>query len=124
MEYKSFRDPKVIILENDPFDRVYKYLPAKHLVLRKVPICEYCGAIRFPSEGPGFCCQQGKINIVNTPIPVELHRLFTSQKDRDALYFRKNIRYFNSHFSFTSFGATVDQSVVTAAGEYFLSIIW
>jgi len=124
MEYKSFRDPKVIILENDPFDRVYKDLPAKHLVLRKVPICEYCGAIRFPSEGPGFCCRQGKINIVNTPINVELHRLFTSQKDRDALYFRKNIRYFNSHFSFTSFGATVDQSVATAAGEYFLSIIW
>ena len=124
MEYKSFRDPKVIILENDPFDRVYKDLPAKHLVLRKVRICEYCGAIRFPSERPCFCCRQGKVNIVNTPIPVELHRLFTSQKDRDALYFRKNIRYFNSHFSFTSFGATVDQSVATAAGEYFLSIIW
>ena len=114
----------MVIRENDPFDRVYQDLPSQHLVLRKVPICEYCGAIRFPSEGPGFCCRQGKINIVNTPIPVELHRLFTSQKDRDALYFRKNIRYFNSHFSFTSFGATVDQSVVTAAGEYFLSIIW
>ena len=124
MEYKSFRDPEVVILESDPFDRVYKDLPARHLVLRKAPICEYCGAIRFPGEGPDFCYRQGNVNIVNTPIPDELRCLFTSQTDRDALYFRKNIWYFNSHFSFTSFGATVGQSFVTATGEYFLSIIW
>ena len=121
MEFQTSRDPGVVILENDHFDRVYKNLPTQHLVLRKVPICEYCGAIRFPGEGPGFCCRQGKVNIVNTPIPDELRCLFTSQTDRDALYFRKNIRYFNSHFSFTSFGATVDQRVATAAGDYFLS---
>ena len=120
MKFKSMRDPEVVTLENDPFDRVYKDLPAHHHVLRKVPICEYCSAIRFPSEGSGFCCWQGKVNIVNTPIPDELRHLFTSQTDRDALYFRKNIRYFNSHFSFTSFGATVDQRVATAAGDYFL----
>ena len=78
MEYKSFRDPEVVILESDPFDRVYKDLPPRHLVLRKAPICEYCGAIRFPGEGPGFCCRQEKVNIVNTPIPDELRRLFTS----------------------------------------------
>ena len=120
MKFKSMRDPEVVTLENDPFDRVYKDLPAHHHVLRKVPICEYCGAIRFRSEGSGFYCRQGKVNIVNTPIPDEPRRLFTSQTDRDALYFRKNIRYFNSHFSFTSFGATVDQRVATAAGDYFL----
>ena len=102
MKFKSMRDPEVVTLENDAFDRVYKDLPAHHHVLRKVPICEYCGAIRFPSEGSGFCCWQGKVNIVNTPIPDELRHLFTSQTDRDALYFRKNIRYFNSHFSFTN----------------------
>jgi len=122
MEYKSARDPEVVILEHNPFNRVYKDLPDHHLVLRKVPICEYCGAIRFSSEGLEFCCRQRKINIVSTPIPNEL-RLFTSQTDRDALYFRKNIWYINSHFSFTSFGASVDQSVATAAGNYFLSNI-
>uniref|UniRef100_K3XRA4 ATP-dependent DNA helicase n=1 Tax=Setaria italica TaxID=4555 RepID=K3XRA4_SETIT len=37
-------------------------------------------------------------------------------EDKDALYFRKNIRYFNSHFSFTSFGASVDRHLATAAG--------
>ena len=113
----------MVIRENDPFDRVYQDLPAQHLVLRKVPICEYCGAIRFPGEGPSFCCRQGKVNIVNTTIPDELRCLFTSQTDRDALYFRQNIRYFNSHFSFSSFGATVDQRVATAAGDYSLQIL-
>jgi len=120
MKFKSMRDPEVVTLENDPFDRVYKDLPAHHHVLRKVPICEYCGAIRFRSEGSGFYCRQGKVNRVNTPIPDELRRLFTSQTDRDALYFRKNIRYFNSHFSFTSFGATVDHHVATTADDYLL----
>ena len=56
----------MVVLDNDCYDRVYKDLPAHHLVFRKVPICEYCGAIRFPSEGPGFCCRQGKVNIVTT----------------------------------------------------------
>ena len=118
----SFREPEVVILDNDSYERVYKDLPAGHLVLRKMPICEYCGAIRLPNEGLNFCCRQGKVNIVSTPIPSDLCRLFTSQTDRDALYFKKNIRYFNSHFSFTSFGANVDHKVATAAGEHFTPI--
>ena len=113
----------MVIREIDPFDRVYQDLPTQHIVLRKVPICEYCGAIRFPGEGPSCCCKQGKVNIVNTTIPDELRCLFTSQTDRDALYFRQNIRYFNSHFSFTSFGATIDQRIATAAGDYSLPIL-
>ncbi|KAG2645511.1 hypothetical protein PVAP13_2KG428220 [Panicum virgatum] len=95
----SFRESEVVILDNDLYERVYKDMTAGHLVLRKIPICEYCGAIRLPNEGLNFCCGQGKVNIVSTPILPDLCRLFTSQTDRDALYFRKNIRYFNSHFS-------------------------
>ena len=44
----------------------------------------------------------------------ELKRLFTSQDDEDAKYFRENIRYFNSHFSFTTLGVTLDRQVSTA----------
>ena len=94
----SFREPEVVILDNDPYERVYKDLAAGHLVLRKIPICEYCGAIRLPNEGLNFCCRQGKVNIVSTPIPPDLCRLFTSQIDRDALYFRK--KYTVLQFSF------------------------
>jgi len=72
VDFKTTRDPDVVILDNDRYDRVYRDLPAHSLVLKKVPICEYCGDIKFPSEGPGFCCRQGKVNIVNTPVPDEL----------------------------------------------------
>ena len=41
----SFREPEVVILDNDPYERVYNDLLAGHLVLRKMPICEYCGTI-------------------------------------------------------------------------------
>jgi hypothetical protein len=50
----------------------------------------------------------GKVKIVTTPVPDELRRLYASQ-DPDAKYFRDNIRYFNSHFSFTSLGVVLDQ---------------
>lgn len=72
--------------------------------------------MRFAGEGESFCCLKGKVIIYIHSVPDELARLFTSQMDKDALYFLKNICYFNSHFSFTSFGATVDRRLATAAG--------
>jgi hypothetical protein len=58
----------------------------------------------------------GKIKVHIHDVPAELKRLFTSQIDTDAKYFRKHIRYFNSHFSFTSLGVTLDRRYCTAAG--------
>jgi len=117
VQYKTCRDPDVVPLNNSSYDAVYKDLPTRHFVLCKVPIYEYRGAKRFPGEGPGFCCRQEKVNIFTASISDELRRLFTSQNDMDAQYFRNNIRYFNSHFSFTSFDASVDRRVATAAGN-------
>jgi hypothetical protein len=97
-------------------NQAYHNLPKKHHVLRKVKDCSYCGAMRFQYEGPAFCCRKGKVSISIPDVPAELKRLFTSQDDDDAKYFRDNIRYFNSHFSFTSLGVTLDQRVSTAAG--------
>ena len=42
---------------------VYQNLPDRHHVLRKVPNCLYCGAMRFQYEPPGFCCRKGKIKV-------------------------------------------------------------
>ncbi|XP_044389453.1 uncharacterized protein [Triticum aestivum] len=100
---------------NDPHDRVYINLPRNHHVLRKVRDCLHCGALRFQYEGPAFCCRKGKVGLFTPEVPDELKRLFTSQCDDDAKYFRDNIRYFNSHFSFTSLGVTLDRRVSTAA---------
>jgi hypothetical protein len=49
--------------------------------------------------------------------PDELRRLFLSQADRDAIYFRKHIRYFNSHFSFASLGVNLDRRYNTPKGS-------
>lgn len=50
----------------------------------------------------------GKIKIVTPSVPGELHQLYTSQES-NAKYFRDNIRYFNSHFSFASLGVVLDK---------------
>jgi len=113
--FKSYRIPGHTDTD-DPYDYVYKDLPDRHHVLRKVPDCRYCGAIRFEYEPPGFCCRKGKIHVHIPEVPAELKRLFTSQVDVDAKYFRKHIRYFNSHFSFTTLGVSVDRRVATTAG--------
>jgi len=113
--FESYRIPGHTDTD-DPYDYVYKDLPDRHHVLRKVPDCRYCGAIRFEYEPPGFCCRKGKIHVHIPKVPAELKRLFTGQVDVDAKYFRKHIRYFNSHFSFTTLGVTLDRRVATAAG--------
>ena len=100
---------------DDPYDSIYQNLLARHK-LREVPDCRHCGAKRFQYEPPGLCCRKGKVNIHIPEVPAELKRLFTSQVHDDAKYFRKHIRYFNSHFSFTSLGVTLDRRVSTAAG--------
>ena len=94
--------------------RIYQ-LPTKHHVLKPVKDCVHCGAMRFQYEGPAFCCRKGKVKVCIPEVPQELQRLFSSQVDQDAKYFRQHIRYFNSHFSFTSLGVTLDQRVNTAA---------
>jgi hypothetical protein len=83
---------------------------------KKVPNCRHCGAIRFEYEPPGFCCRSGNVQVHIREVSAELKRLFTSQVDNDAKYFRKHIRYFNSHFSFTTLGVTLDRWVATATG--------
>jgi hypothetical protein len=96
---------------------VYINLPKKHFVLRKVKPCGYCNVERFSLEGPSFCCRQGKVKLHMSDVPVELRRLFSSQTNQDALYFRKHIRYFNSHFSFASLGANLDWRYNTPKGS-------
>ncbi|KAL6878512.1 hypothetical protein ACP4OV_012682 [Aristida adscensionis] len=92
-EFESYRVPVPEVdaaTTDDPYDFVYQTLPKKHM--------------------------KGKIKIHIPDVRDELKGLFTSQEDDDAKYFRKHIRYFNSHFSFTSLGVTLDKRVSNAAG--------
>jgi hypothetical protein len=101
----------------DQYDAVYKDLPKKHHTLKKNKNCKFYNAKRFPCEGPAFCCRKGKVNIYIPELPAQLHQLFVSQADKDAKYFPKHIRYFNSYFSFTSFGVSIDHHLASARGN-------
>jgi hypothetical protein len=91
-------------------------LPKTHHVLKKVQNCFYCCAKRFESEGLAFCCRNKRVNIFIPEVPDELRRLFTNQTDKGAKYFRRNVHHFNSHFSFTSMGVSIDRSLAIAKG--------
>ena len=107
-------DPDIGNKGTDPYDAVYKDLLKKHHVLKKAKNCQFCHAKRFPGEGPAFRCRKGKVNIYIPEILGELRRLFACQTNGDAKYFWNHIRYFNSHFSFTSFGVSIDHNLVFA----------
>jgi hypothetical protein len=99
---------------SDQYDAVYKDLPKKQQTLKKAKNCEFCNAKRFPGEGPAFCCRKGNVNIYILELPARLRRLFASQTEKDTKYFWKHIRYFNLHFSFTSFGVSIDHHLASA----------
>ena len=100
VQYKSYRvEEPVGVMGPDPYEHVYDNLPNNHHVLEEAANCIFCGAKRFTGEGPAFCCRKGKVLVHITDAPAELRRLFTRQTDEDAIYFRKHIQYFNSHFS-------------------------
>lgn len=109
-EYLSYRELNRDICgtQVDLYDRIYQNLPAGHHVLKPMPNCIHCNAKRFQFEKPTFCCMGGRVKIVIPHVPAEMRRLYTSQ-DPEAKYFQDNIRYFNSHFSFTSLGVILDQ---------------
>jgi hypothetical protein len=96
--YKSYRVEKQKRDEVDPYDMVYHNLPKKHFVLRKVKPCRYCSTKWFPLESQSFCYRKGNVDLNMSDVPDELRQFFSSHTDQDVLYFRKHIRYFNSHF--------------------------
>ena len=55
VSYESYREERqttVGMPVNNIGDSIYRNLPKKHHVLRKVSDCSHCGALRFQYEGP------------------------------------------------------------------------
>ncbi|XP_072148353.1 uncharacterized protein [Setaria viridis] len=97
---------------NDPYDLVYSNIPDNTHKLKPVKNCKYCDAKKFHHEPEGLCCRKGQIKLANLETPHQLMRLWTSN-DSDAIHFRKNIRFFNGHFSFTSLYCRLDRDTTT-----------
>ena len=100
--------------EDRSFDatRNYLYENISHEpnIISQQPSCIHCGAKKFQYEPKGFCCKEGKVHLRSTPVPEELYDLYTSTT-REAVEFRRHIRSYNSHFSFTSLGVTLDKDL-------------
>jgi hypothetical protein len=86
--------------ELDPYDYVYINLLDDVHILKTVDDCKKCGGKRFQYETKGFCCPDGQVKLAEQETPLELMKLWTSSDD-NVKHFRDNIRWFNSHFSFT-----------------------
>lgn len=81
--------------------------------LKLMPLCAFCNAKRFEYETPTFCCYNGEVKLSYSKYPDELLSLFTSQLE-EGIKFRKNIRAYNSIFSFTSFGVNLDKNLASS----------
>ena len=67
--------------------------------------CPHCGSLSFYKERFN-CCHNGKVNLGIYPFPSQLETLFTQDTERGK-NFRKNIRRYNTAFSFSSFSANL-----------------
>ncbi|XP_062006831.1 uncharacterized protein LOC133723982 isoform X2 [Rosa rugosa] len=68
------------------------------------------------------CCEKGEIKIEQSnPTPSFLEQLL-DPKNRETTFFRENIRIYNSMFSFTSMGATIDHGINNGSGPYVFKI--
>ncbi|GKB30667.1 ATP-dependent DNA helicase PIF1-like protein [Tanacetum coccineum] len=94
--------------QGDPYDFVYNGLPKEHSVLKEQPPCVLFGEKKIQYGFLTFCCMKGKTTLQPLDIPPELYNLFTSQCQLGKM-FRKNIRAYNTKFSFASIGVTLDK---------------
>ena len=70
--------------------------------------CQYCGALHFKSEMTRkmLCCSNGNIEVgEKKKFPKDIECLYTDPKHPFYENFHKNIRRYNSAFSFASLGA-------------------
>ncbi|KAJ9556655.1 hypothetical protein OSB04_011269 [Centaurea solstitialis] len=98
------------IQHDDPYNFVYDGVPTQHRVFKEQNACEHCGAKRFEFEFISFCCMSGKTRLAYSPAPEELYHLFTAQSELGEM-FRRNIRAYNTNFSFTLMGVTLDSTL-------------
>ena len=103
----------VLISNNFIGQIVYDPVCSELHVLRNTASCVHCGAMRFQYEPPTFCCYKGQIKLASVHVPDELRYLFTSTSE-EAKEFQKNIRAYNSIFSFTSLGVKLDKGLASA----------
>ncbi|XP_061998973.1 uncharacterized protein LOC133716283 [Rosa rugosa] len=99
-----------------------------------IHVCNYCNANFWSGEAlkqsssnaPLIytnCCKKGQIKIeLSKQAPNLLQQLLDPNNGSNSKVFRQNIRIYNSMFSFTSMGATIDKTINTGLGPYVFKI--
>jgi hypothetical protein len=96
--------------------------------------CKHCDALLWCEErlnsnkgtkepSFGICCKQGKISLPRQEVPPPYLQGLLTSEGQDSLNFRQNIRAYNSMFSFTSMGGTVDREINTRKGPYVFRLL-
>ena len=80
-------------------------------------VCEHCGAVRFSSESPTFCCSNGSVKLPPLSTPAFGDGIFSDKE------FRKNIRRYNSAFAFTSTRMKYDKELANSRKGVYSYII-
>lgn len=66
-------------------------------------ICPHCSAAKFGSERPGFCCNNGNVQLQPFPPWPQFLKDITEIRSPLSRHFIQNIRAYNSAFQMTSF---------------------
>ncbi|XP_021971485.1 uncharacterized protein LOC110866652 [Helianthus annuus] len=115
----SDEDDVVLVRVDDPYKGVSKdYLDHGDQVLT----CQICSAKLWTSEGGkgritinklcyGMCCGYGKVELPPLKDAHPPYQNLFSSTDEKSKFFQKNIRRYNSMFSFTSMGGKVDSTI-------------
>ncbi|KAK9074064.1 hypothetical protein SSX86_006661 [Deinandra increscens subsp. villosa] len=92
-------------------------------------ICDICKAKLWKQESTNvrttvlgkaysFCCGYGKVQLPPMKDPDDRFAKLFKASDSKSRFFQKNIRRYNSMFSFTSMGGKIDNSVNKGKGPY------
>jgi len=97
-------------------------IPALHFITPRTDVCKYCYALLFKHETQKICCNRGKVKLAEWTSPhTFIKDLFLNDDERSKTFF-KNIRAYNSLFSFVSLGVQLDKRLNSQQGPYCFSI--
>ncbi|XP_035837189.1 uncharacterized protein LOC110944815 [Helianthus annuus] len=114
----------------DPYKGVSTdYLDHGNQILR----CEMCHSLLWSDEGGkgritlgkltySLCCGYGKVELPDLKEPTSVYKDLFGNSNEKSKYFLKNIRRYNSMFSFTSMGGKVDSSINSGKAPYVFCI--
>lgn len=69
------------------------------------------------------CCQKGQVKLEQLrPAPILLENYLKPDNGRESMFFRENIRVYNSMFAYTSMGAKIDYIINNGFAPYVFKI--